>query len=70
MNTTTISDDNDELTLEQALAYMGMKPSAFLAWRRRWGVKTLSGRRYSREQLIAARKREAAAKGGPREQSP
>ena len=59
--------DNQELTLDEAVKYMAMRPTTFFVWRKRWRVKPLVGGRFPVEQLLAARKREAAELGGDRE---
>jgi hypothetical protein len=60
-----IIDVNHEMDVVQAAAWMGMSDSTFLRWRRRWKVIALTGGRFSKEQLVAGRRRESAAKGGP-----
>jgi hypothetical protein len=60
----SINADNDELTPAEAIAYMRLGKSAFYAWCRSLGVKTLAGGFYSIGQLRAARLREVREKGG------
>lgn len=54
--------DNDEMTPEEAVEYFGLGASSFYKFCRTEGVKILTGGRFSREQILIARRAEAARK--------
>jgi hypothetical protein len=58
----TLALDNDEMTPEEAVEYFDGCASSFYKFCRAEGVKILAGGRFSREQILIARRAEAVRK--------